>query len=267
MNSPTSAPPPNIASSLEDWLESQIAGHLGWFHDRPLLLDVGAYHGDFARRFVNAPASPFRTAILFEPNAENRAALQRDIPSDQRFRAVGKACADRPGSAKLYCQGERYTGSLLPYEGERPGAKTEQEVSVTTVDEFLSEAALGMRAGIIKVDTQGNDLRVLQGAARTLRTDRPWLVVEMLATPRFVNQAWPREIMLFLEQEKYFLAAEMNEYYTATGWLAWYDACFVSQELFRMDALANLPRPTAAGARLRKSSSLRKKLGRIFQAG
>ena len=267
MKAATFPPAPNIASSLEDWLESQLARHAGWFQDRALLLDIGAYQGDFARRFVTAPLSPFRKAVLFEPNAETSAALQRGFPSDNRFRVECKACADHAGNAKLYCQGEPSTGSLLTYQNQRKGMKTEQEVSVTTVDEYLSAAGLGMRTGMIKVDTQGNDLRVLQGAARTLRTDRSWIVVEMLATPRFVNQARPADITLFLEKEQYFLAAQMNEFYTATGWLAWYDACFVPQELFSMDLMANLPRPTLAETRSRKAFGFGKKLGRIFQAG
>jgi hypothetical protein len=71
----------------------------------------------------------------------------------------------------------------------------------------------------------------------------------MLATLRFVNQASPLEIMQFLEGEHYFLAATFNEYYTASGWLAWYDACFVPQELFSMVVTANEARPTVAAAK------------------
>ncbi len=141
-------------------------------------------------------------------------------------------------------------------------------MAVTTVDELLTGMDFSQRVGLIKVDTQGNELRVLQGATRTLRTSRPWIVVEMLATPRFVKQATPLEITRFLADEKYFLGAQFNEYYTATGWLAWYDACFVPQELFSMNVTANLPRPTAAETRRSPETTggLREKLGRIFKA-
>jgi FkbM family methyltransferase len=260
----TDAAMPNVAGSLEDWLESQIERHAAFFRERPLLLDIGAYHGDFSRRFAGSAGGVLREAILFEPNPENFNALREAFAGDKRFRLENCACADRAGSAKLFCQGERYTGSLLAYQNERPGPKNEHTVKVTTVDEILAGSA--PRVGLIKIDTQGNDLRVLQGAVQALRASRPWLIVEMLATPRFVNQANPIDVMQFLAGEKYFLAAQFNEYYTATGWLAWYDACFVPLELFSMEATANVARPSAAEAASEKGG-LAKKLGRIFKAG
>ena len=267
MNSTAKAFTPNISGCLEDWLESQIERHANYFHARPTLLDVGAYHGDFSRRFAGAPGGPFREAILFEPNPDNFAVLQREFSSNKAFHLEPKACGEGAGNAKLFCQGERYTGSLLAYENDRPGPKNEHSVTVTTVDEILSEGKYSQPVGIIKSDTQGNDLRVLKGAVKTLRNHRPWLVVEMLATPRFVNQAWPLEVTQFLAGEKYFLAAQFNEYYTATGWLAWYDACFVPLELFSMEATSNYLRPTASETKAGRQSNrtLGQKLGRVFK--
>ncbi len=123
MNSAPTPVSPDIGGSLEDWLESQIARHADFFRERPLLLDVGAYHGDFSRRFAGAPGSVLLEAVLFEPNPENFSVIQQGFSSDKRFRLEARACADRAGSARLFCQGERYTGSLLAYQDERPGPK------------------------------------------------------------------------------------------------------------------------------------------------
>jgi FkbM family methyltransferase len=255
---------PQVAGSIEDWLEGQIARHADWFASRPLLLDVGAYHGNFSRRFVEAAASPFREAILFEPNPENLKVLRESFAGDRRFRVEAVACADKPGNGELVCKGERYTGSLLPYDGDRPGPQSAHSVTVTTLDQFLSGGDATQKAGVIKIDTQGNDLRVLQGATHVLQTHRPWLIVEMLSTPRFVNQARPLDVMAFLEGQKYFWAAQFNEYYTATGWLAWYDACFVPSELFTMTATDNVPRPTFAEAHAREGRGAGRKLRQLF---
>ena len=234
--------PPNVSGSLEDWLKGEIARYADWFRERPLMVDAGAFHGDFARPFLAMPGSPFREAVLFEPNPDSFKVLQQKVAGDRKFRLVPKACSDQPGHAQLYCQGELYTGSLLPYDGERPGPRNEYQVDITTLDDFLFAENLASRIGLIKIDTQGNDLRVLKGGVRTLRAGRPWLVVEMNTTPRFVNQGKAVDTMRFLEEENYFLAAQFNDFYTSTGWLAWYDACFVPRELFSMDPLTNFPR-------------------------
>lgn len=246
MNSPIQNNP-DLGGSLEDWLESQVARHASWFKSRSAILDVGAYHGDFAWRFLQFPASPFATAALFEPNPDSFALLQKRFAQDKRFSLKPQGCSNQTGAATLHCQGAVYTGSILDYKQERDGPKANHSVSVTTVDEFLkSEPEL--RPGLIKVDTQGNDLRVLEGAVHTLKSIRPWVAVEMLTTPRFVHQATPVQMISFLEQQSYFLAALFNEFYTDTGWLAWCDACFVPQELFSMDVKTNHPRPARSGA-------------------
>jgi FkbM family methyltransferase len=247
---------PNLGGSLEDWLEGQISRHSEWFRKRPALVDVGAYFGEFSHRFLDAEESPFQQAILFEPNPENFAALQRRWPSDERVHLERLACGERSGTSKLVCQGEGYTGSLLARRQDRPGTRTDYEVSVIALDDYLSRNGASSSVGLLKLDTQGNDLRALQGSVCVLGKSRPWIVVEMLATPRFVNQAAPAEITQFLEAENYFFAAAMNEFYTATGWLAWFDACFIPRELFTMDMNANLPRPSASHAGQKKFKRL-----------
>jgi FkbM family methyltransferase len=250
---------PNLSGSLEDWLECQLARHVEWFRERTTIVDVGAFHGDFTARFLNTKPNLFSRAILFEPNPQNYAVLERDLGPDKRVRLERFACGDSSGAGKLVSQGEGYTGSLLERRQDRPGARNDYEVKIVTLDEYLSSKGHSGSAGIFKVDTQGNDLRALRGGIGELRKSRPWIVVEMLATPRFVNQASPAEIAQFLETENYFLAAEMNEHYTSTGWLAWFDACFVPRELFSMDMNSNIARPSAGQPR-------KKGLKRFFQS-
>ncbi|HEX3718330.1 MAG TPA: FkbM family methyltransferase [Verrucomicrobiae bacterium] len=236
---------PNLGGTLEDWLEGQIRRYGDWFRERPVLVDVGAYHGEFSNRFVTGEKSPFRSAILFEPNPENFAELQRKLASDERFCLERLACGDQAGQGKLVCKGIGYTGSLLARRQEMPGIRNEYEVTIVTLDDYFAQKKPPGGVGLLKLDTQGNDLRALRGAVCLLARSRPWIVVEMLATPRFDGQAKPAEITEFLEGENYFLGAAMNEFYTDTGWLAWFDACFVPRELFSMDMNSNLQRPGA----------------------
>jgi len=77
-----SSNPPALDGSLEEWLVRQIGSNRDAFKNRTVLLDVGAYHGDFARGFLGLANSPFAEAILFEPNPENLKFLRQQLNGD-----------------------------------------------------------------------------------------------------------------------------------------------------------------------------------------
>ena len=61
----------DVDGSLEKWLRQQLTARGHGLTGRRLLLDVGAYHGDFAATYLSVPESGFDRAILFEPNPAN----------------------------------------------------------------------------------------------------------------------------------------------------------------------------------------------------
>lgn len=248
--SPPTLVPPGLDDTIEPWLEARLLGNVAQFAQRPVLLDVGAYQGKFARRFLNLQPAAFREAVLFEPNPENFAKLQTDFSSDHRVRLEPVGCDTQAGTHEFFCRGETYTGSLLPYaDAERNGTGTKQTVQLIALDEFLAMHGLRDRIGLLKIDTQGNDLRVLQGAVETLRASRPWLVVELIYTPLYVGQASPSALGVWLAGQNYVWAGQFNEYYSEDGWLGWADGCFVPREAVRTGEVKYFKRPTAARAR------------------
>jgi FkbM family methyltransferase len=244
--------PPALDDTLEIWLEGQVRRNLDWFATRPLLLDVGAYHGSFARQFLDLRPALFRQAVLFEPNPENFARLREAFGADARVRVEQLGCDREPGTREFFCCGQAYTGSLLPYvhqKSEAPGQCL--SVQLVTLDNYFSAAGLSQRVGLLKIDTQGNDLRVLQGAAQMLRESRPWVVSELIYAPLYVGQASPAAIAACLSEFDYVCVGQFNEYYSTEGWLGWADGCFVPRECVRTDGVRYVKRPTAARA-LRK---------------
>ena len=241
---------PAIDGSLEKWLCAQVVAQGEQFRHKSVLLDVGAYQGDFARTLLEMPGAPFQRAILFEPNPQNFTFLKERFGGNASVQLENCACHCAAGRQTLFCQGESYTASLLPYATPTPdGAARQFTVKTLTLDEYLATQEWRDHIGLIKVDTQGNDLRVLQGAAATLRRSRPWLVVELIYAPFYVGQASPLELAQWLGGQGYFWAAQFNEFYTQAGWLAWSDACFVPKETFASSGTAFFARPTAPAAR------------------
>jgi FkbM family methyltransferase len=218
-----------LNGTLEDWLEAQLVSQADAFIQRPILLDVGAYHGDFSARFLGN--GKFHQAVLFEPNLKNLAEIKNRFAGRADVKFENVACDTQAGEREFFCAGETYTGSLLPYGTPTPTPVERSVVKCVTLDSYLTENQSLEKIGLLKIDTQGNDLRVLQGAEAMLRASRPWIVVELIYVALYESQGSPHELASWLAARGYTMAAQFNEYYTSNGWLAWSDACFVPQEL------------------------------------
>ena len=126
-----------------------------------LAVDVGAHCGlwscDLARRFV--------TIAAFEPQKENLECLERNIPFNVCVYPV--ALGDRASMGILKNQAPSNSGAweLLPVAADG-------NIHVRTLDSF----ALPM--GLLKIDVQGSEERVLRGAEKTLKEYSPVVVVE-----------------------------------------------------------------------------------------
>jgi len=247
----TSQPTPaiNLCGTLEDWLESQFAAGHGSIHRGKRMVDIGGYHGDFAFRFMGT--GHFEEAIIFEPNPENHAHIERRFEGNAKVRVERAACDNQAGQREFFCAGETYTGSLLPYETATPTPVARSVVECVTLDGYLAALEAQGKLGLLKIDTQGNDLRVLQGASETLRQSRPWIVVELIYVALYARQAATHELASWLAERDYVLGAQFNEFYTAEGWLAWSDACFLPRELTARFTEPFRPRPVPPRRRSR----------------
>ena len=243
-----------LDDTLEKWLEGQLLANRSWFAERPTLVDVGAYHGKFSTQFLNLTPAIFDQAILFEPNPENFDHLQRTLGAEARIRLERKGCDATGGKREFFCHGETFTGSLLPYADRAPAdATASRPVELVTLDEYMMAAGKPQRLGLLKIDTQGNDLRVLRGAEQTLRKSRPWVISELIFAPLYVGQANPAAIAGWLSDLGYVCAGQFNEFYSRAGWLAWADGCFVPRECVQTGQAGYVKRPTAARAQKERS--------------
>lgn len=139
------------------------------------VLDVGANIGFYALLFSKL-AGPEGHVIAFEPTARAFQKLKRnkDLNPDvcTRNLALEKiAIADR--SVKLQAVEFRSSWRLFG-----PKAEIEHElVDILTIDEYLEKHGL-TRVDFIKVDVDGYEYKVIQGALRTLQLHKPVLMME-----------------------------------------------------------------------------------------
>jgi FkbM family methyltransferase len=260
---------PAIDGNLADWLHPQLLRHRDYFANRRLLVDVGAYQGEFSRQTLIAAGSPFQEAVLFEPQPANVARLRERFAANPAVRIESSACDVAGGSHEFYCAGETYTGSLLNYRSVPSAPLKRITVTCVTLDAYLRDRRWTGNVGLIKTDTQGNDLRALQGAEETLAQSRPWLVVELIYAPLYQGQAHPHELAAWLAAQGYVMAAQFDEYYSRDGWLGWSDGVFVPQELTTSRLSDYVPRPNAAEELVRRNpwNRLKRNLRRMMMHG
>lgn len=144
------------------------------------VLDIGANTGQYGSALR---ASGFTGDLLsVEPLAEAYAQLLSTAAGDPRWQVLRTAVSDRPGTLELNVAGNSVSSSPLPmldlHTGAAPQARYVgvQRVPATTVDALVAEHDLDPAVTLLKVDVQGYESVVLDGAARTLAG---WAAVQL----------------------------------------------------------------------------------------
>ena len=142
------------------------------------VFDVGAFNGHFGRFLREAVG--FRGLILsFEPQPTSFDALRASAERDDRWHAFPYALGAASGEFSMNVMNKPWFSSFLPPSTTTPhnmAGRNAVEATVQVRVERLSDrydalaADHGFNRPFLKMDTQGFDLRVFQGAAA--RIDR-----------------------------------------------------------------------------------------------
>lgn len=130
-----------------------------------VIWDVGANIGYYSKKFADA-SSPGGKVLAFEPFPETVVQLQSAVGDGGNITVVPKALGAKPDTVRM-AQG----GDELGATNKIVSASTSEglsEVEVLTGDALL-ETGNVPAPNIIKIDTEGFELDVLEGMARLLR--------------------------------------------------------------------------------------------------
>ncbi len=142
-----------------------------------LFFDVGANYGLHSLLWL-AHGVP---TVSFEPNPNCHGYLRRVCQLNHLACDIqALALSDREGETELWFP-ERETWMGTTDAGVRDSLARElpllaMKVAQTTIDAFVSRH--GCRPDLIKIDTEGNEARVLRGSRETLRSLRPLVIFE-----------------------------------------------------------------------------------------
>jgi FkbM family methyltransferase len=205
------------------------------------VMDVGANVGCFSKEMVQA--APNSVVHAFEPFPAAYDQLQTLAQSvEGRIVPHGNAMSNEVGTSVLFLNSADVTNSLLPnadsaseYQPDNFAVPTGSlEVSLDTVDRFCQNQNISL-LHLLKIDTQGADLRVLQGASRMIENGQVCLVlVEALFVPLYSGQCWFHEIQHWMHERGFSLVHlyEINRDLPLQS-IKWADALFVHRSAIR----------------------------------
>jgi FkbM family methyltransferase len=148
----------------ERYLEGRLAGG-----GVPVLLDVGANHGAYAR-YMHA-LSPQARIYAFEPHPRTFENLRARLAGLPGVTPVNAAMGAASGRLQLFdfAGADGSTQASLDEAAVKffGGETIAHDVAVTTIDEFMAEQGIA-EIDLLKIDTEGFDLAVLKGARDAL---------------------------------------------------------------------------------------------------
>ena len=184
---------------------------LGQF-DFQIVFDVGANRGEWASeasRFF-----PHAVIHAFEISPETFRHLAASAAADARIRANAFGLAEEAATVRLHVSpaNDKVSSLLpiqeLPYQRKLPW--TETEAKVRAGDEYCREADIE-QIGLLKIDVEGYELKVLRGAAELLKGRRIGaIVLESDGHDRRYGSS-QAETIRYLEESAYRMDASLSQ--------------------------------------------------------
>lgn len=162
-----------------DWgAEAEMARRLD---AKGVFIDVGAHIGYYS--LYMRPR--VREVHAFEPDSRMLRHLRKNLDRYSGMHVHVEAVSDRPGKASFTLDKHAELSRM-----ESAGPATEEnrtEVTVVSLDEFAEPSQMAVTG--IKIDVEGNDYLVLQGASRLVDRCQPLILAEAVADEKLFSWA------------------------------------------------------------------------------
>ncbi len=180
-------------------------------HHIDVVFDIGANIGQFAQELRTVGFSG--TIISFEPLSEAHAALRFAAASDNKWHVHERgAIGDSTGEIRINIAGNSVSSSILPMLDAHSCASAgsayvaSETTPIRTLDSVALEYMTETTKLFVKIDTQGFEWQVLEGAQETLKQAHG-LLIELSLLPLYDGQRLWKEVIDRIESEGFLLWA------------------------------------------------------------
>jgi len=139
-----------------------------------VIFDVGAYSGVYS--LEASSSNPNASVFAFEPNPKmyQKLLANKSINNFSKIEAIECAVGEEVGTRKLFLPYGDYTSIATLIETSNASSKM---VLVRKLDEFRDK---NKKVELIKIDCEGSEFQILNGAIQILNDDRPIIFLECL---------------------------------------------------------------------------------------
>jgi len=199
-------------------------------HNIDTVLDVGANIGQYGSELRNIG---FKGTILsFEPTSEAFAKLKKNAQKDANWKVYNFSLGAFDGETEINISKNSVSSSILnnlPQLTESaPEAKfiSKETIKVKKIDTIFQELGLTNKQIYLKIDTQGYENMVIEGAKESLPLIKG-IQIEMALIPTYENAITFDEMITKLKQNNYITTSIESGYYDKkTGKLLEVDGIF-----------------------------------------
>jgi FkbM family methyltransferase len=200
------------------------------------IFDVGANVGQSSRQFVER--FPKAQVFCFEPVSSIFTKLQKNMANFDNINFYRLAFSNVKGRADIHCENTRSTIHPLCLDEMPYITENVEYIELDTIDEFCHRENI-RKIGILKIDTEGHDLKVLRGAENMLNVHLIDIVqVEAGMNPLSSKFVPFEEFKNYLESRGYYLFGiyeQVNEHYTGEPHLRRINPVFISKSVIDMN--------------------------------
>lgn len=169
----------------------------------PFIVDVGFNLGDFSREALKR--RPHARIVGFEPAVSMQRAFATGFADEPRVELLPFAVGNAPGEAEFHDSRDG-NSSLV---GEAPPGADAYRVQMVTLDEVADQRGWP-RIDLLKIDAEGYDAHVLEGAERLLITQAIDIFTFEYNAPWIESRRFLKDVWTYLEGKPYRLFRLFN---------------------------------------------------------
>lgn len=199
----------------------------------PVIFDVGACSGSSIEDFKKV--FPGSTIYSFEPSPDSFKSLAHIIAKYVNVYPEEIAISNNNGVCDFFVNESQATNSLLKskltdsFIDQHSASKSTIQIKTKTLDSILADKNID-NIDILKLDVQGGELLVFEGAINTLREKKIKIIyTEIWFIEGYENQPLYHDLASFLKTFGYKPFGIYNIHYRKDGHFLWGDGIFYHQ--------------------------------------